>query len=477
MKRILAISLCILTLFLCACQPTPEVEPVPNKGDDVMGEKIHTTPVPKTPSPTSEADPDLTGEPDVTEVPFVIPHIDVPDHWTEEMTVSSNGTKVYIDADIGYIDTAHPVYLIRDAEKLDGPTAKKLLDLFGMGFKWRPVDSTREELLERLEKLMREDDPNTEFDDLPPSDDKKEEAIADILKRLQELDPDTVWEDIKTADDIPSGAAILTDGNREIHTDQTVNSFRIFRYGTDVRTVEQLMIITNQFDENRELGIQKPISELKIPVPEMAKDDAVKFAQRIVKDFGMEDHFELASVTVFQTEKKDSGEVLDVGWRVAFALKTNGGMPLDTFLYDLRGQWVGDYATGDEVVNFKPDKKYEHLHINIANGELIGITWANPQEIISVENPAVELLPFDTIKERIKKKLEYGLSWNDGALEDIHVDNIFLTYLKSEKAGEINEYYYTPMWCFTSYSDVNVPMQEGVTFINAIDGTFVQFQG
>ena len=220
-----------------------------------------------------------------------------------------------------------------------------------------------------------------------------------------------------------------------------------------------------------------PLNEL-IPTPAMEKEDAIKFAQTMLRELGMEDHYELSSVTVCQTEKNDTKEVLEVGWRVAFGLKTNGATPFDVSLYALNGQWVDDSINGDEeAMSFRPGTRYERLHFDIADGELIGITWQYPQEIISIENPAVELLPFDTIKERIKKKLEYGLSWSSGAINDIHVDRIFLTYLKSEMTNDITAYYYTPMWCFVSHADNNVPMQEGVTFINAIDGSFVQFNG
>ncbi|MBR6109525.1 MAG: hypothetical protein IKQ36_07280 [Clostridia bacterium] len=479
MKRILALSLCILSLFLCACQPTPEVEPVPNKGDDVMGEKIHTTPVPKTPDPNATDDPASTGDPDVTEVPFVIPHIDVPEHWTEVLTVPANGTKVYIDADIEYKDAAHPVYLIKDAKEFDRDITNKMLNLFGRGFKWRPIDTTREELLEKLEKLMKADESDVEMDDMYPdaAEKEKEEAIAEIMKKLQELDPDTVWEDIKSADDIPFGLGVLTDGKTDISTDRTWEYYSISRHGTNVKTAGQLELVTEMFDKNLEHGIHVPLNEL-IPTPAMEKEDAIKFAQTMLRELGMEDHYELSSVTVCQTEKNDTKEVLEVGWRVAFGLKTNGATPFDVSLYALNGQWVDDSINGDEeAMSFRPGTRYERLHFDIADGELIGITWQYPQEIISIENPAVELLPFDTIKERIKKKLEYGLSWSSGAINDIHVDRIFLTYLKSEMANDITAYYYTPMWCFVSHADNNVPMQEGVTFINAIDGSFVQFNG
>ncbi len=47
MKRILALTLCILTLFLCACQPTPDHDIIINQGEaDQAGMGKRNTPDP-----------------------------------------------------------------------------------------------------------------------------------------------------------------------------------------------------------------------------------------------------------------------------------------------------------------------------------------------------------------------------------------------------------------------------------------------
>ena len=40
MKRFFSILLGIIVFLICACQPTPEVEYVVNKGDDVVEQKL-----------------------------------------------------------------------------------------------------------------------------------------------------------------------------------------------------------------------------------------------------------------------------------------------------------------------------------------------------------------------------------------------------------------------------------------------------
>ncbi len=456
MKRIIALSLCILTLFLCACQPTPDEEPVPNKGDDVMGEKIHTTPIPKTPSPTSEA------EPGVTEAPFVIPHIDVPEHWYEEIQLKC-GTKVIIDADIEYTDAAHPVYIIKDAVRFDGAILKKLIDYFAKDPKWRQEGSTREELLERLEAVLRgnvyTDDNGNEIREPYENED---ELIAELMKQLQEVDPDTHWEEIKSADDIPHGASVISDGTREHHIYQEGTAFWIKSYGRDIISQSELMILQSG-DE--------------LPIPSMTEQEAVSLAEKVLEDVGLNEHL---SVNSSQVERRldEKGNVIGTGWRITCTLKVDNAVTLDEKTYSFDGQCINSALTGDENIGFRPNRKMESFTLTFEDGVLVMVTWNDPQEIVSVENPAVELLPFDKIKERIVDRIKYGLSYRDdeGYEDVVMINRIFLAYVKAEKANELYEYYFAPMWCFTDeLTDLSIPCRLGALFINAIDGTFVRF--
>ena len=466
MKRILALTLCILTLFLCACQPTPEEEPVPNKGDDVMGEKIHTTPVPKTPDPNATDDPASTGNPDVTEATFVIPSLEVPEHWNDEMVFEQHGTKVVIDADIGYENKAYPVYLIKDAEDFDNPIMRNLISLFAKDPKWRPDEPTREELLKMLEELLNGTlitDPETGEETLYIPDDAEEQK-TEIIKRLQELDPEVHWEDIKTADDIPQGVSVLTDGIRDYRMEQGNRSMILRAY--DFRTVL-----------NSELMLLQKSPEL--PVPSMKKEDAVKQAEEVLDEIGLSDHLAFSKVCVGARVNKTTGKKEGTGWIVSFTLRVEGVRLLDPMDYYYPGQWISSRDIGDETVDFRPSSNNEFFRMYFEDGELLEVDWSYPQEIISVENPAVELMPFDAIKERIKKRIKYGLSYREGydcTGEDLLINDVFLTYVKVGRTNYPNEFYYAPAWCFTNKPMwTDTPLLTDALFINAIDGTFIQF--
>ena len=101
--------------FLSACQPTPEVEPVPNKGDNIAGQKIEASAVPAadTSSPEGSA----------TQAPPVFP-----EHWYEDIR-SSTG-RMLVDADVVTTgQTTFPVYSIKRAV-IDQELLQPMLDYF-----------------------------------------------------------------------------------------------------------------------------------------------------------------------------------------------------------------------------------------------------------------------------------------------------------------------------------------------------------
>ena len=154
-------------------------------------------------------------------------------------------------------------------------------------------------------------------------------------------------------------------------------------------------------------------------------------------------------------------------------------------MIDLGGEFtMSPYLSPAETgeADFKPSMYYERLVLYFENEVLKTASWNYPQEIKGIANPAVELMDFEQIKESIRKRLEYGLSWCEGRDNG---DNVFcvseitLSYLPSGKKNDTREYYWSPMWAIESdmiYSLAPAPMQRYVFFINAVDGTFVQFK-
>ncbi len=106
MKRIISICLAVLCMLSFACQPTPEVEPVPNKGDFTLEQQIEEAR--KTPAPQSSAQ---TTESESTAATAPQPII-IPDRW--EDSIQAGGWNIPIDAEIiAEQKDSYPVYIVK----------------------------------------------------------------------------------------------------------------------------------------------------------------------------------------------------------------------------------------------------------------------------------------------------------------------------------------------------------------------------
>ena len=467
MKKFLTLLLCLVFLFAIGCQPTPDHEPVPNKGDDTLEEVIKTTPVPKTGAPDSNAD--NSDAPGVTDVPFEIPHLEVPEHWTEEAG-DFNGFHVTIDSDVNYSDVAHPVYLVKYEHTLDDNVVKELKKYFIDPTKWRPIGSSREELLATLKAVMRgrptdDIDPDTGETVYAPYEGQQED-IDRIMKKLQELGEDDGWEE--AMEDVPMAQGYFDDGERMVYFARADLSFNMSENEFYYPESEPYAIMENWFNE---YGNRERITEL--PEPAMKKERAIELANEILEKTGLDDHLSIVQVYKAQLGDTRNGDVLGLGWEVICMLDTNGAKIFSFDNYDFNGS-LAIGSLGVDEKSFRPPMKNEELKLYFEDDILKYASWHSPQSIVSVENPAVTLLPFDQIMQSFRDRLKYALSY--GSEDDPHdlvVDEIALTYLCSMKKDDIDHYYWTPMWGFSYKISNMAPTLPGVLFINALDGTFV----
>ena len=443
----------LAVLLLCACVPTPEVEPVPNKGDNIMEQVVHTTPIPD----------------ETSEQGFVVPDFSAPPHWTESMDIQ--GTRVEIDADIVYENTAHPVYRIKEETQFDGKTLKALMDLFVSPTKWRAVDSTRAELIADLQRAIRgmdtgETDPET-GEPIYASYDGQQEEINRIMAALQAISPEEEWTDIEN---LPLGEGIVSDEKRKAYyaSDGLLFTMRESR-DIQIRTA----LLMEQIQEFRN-------ETLSLPEPSMTKERAIELAEDCLKEVGLDERLSISYVTkaytVYNNPETGHYEYVGSGWQIGCMTKTEGAKMFHPTFYDYNG---GPINTSAEAVAFRPKRRSELLTLYFEDDIIKEITWVYPQTLLSVENPAVTLLPFTDIQTRIRDRLTYGLSWLEGRPlhQTIFVKEIALTYLPAERANDGYTYYWSPMWAVVYECDNMAPVLPFIFFINAIDGSFVSFSG
>ena len=449
LKQLFLFIFIVLIGSCLACQPTPTVEPIPNKADNKMEAAIHTTPIP--------AKNEKNG--------FAIPSLNVPDRWVENLTIGR--TNVIIDASIDYKDVAHPVFLIVDEKKINKDVMTSIVNEFVNPLMWREVGTTRDELLEELNRAILgeptgEYDPQTGEQIYVPYEGQKEE-IERINKQLQEVGTEIQWTNIQQ---IPQGEGVLSDGSISRYyylIDQhfAIREDRMIQFETDLRVKQQNYIGQQNTDDEG------------IPDPVMTRDEAIKKTEQMLSILHLNQRLDVAYTTKCRARKND--EVLGIGWQVTCMLSSEGAKLFSSQSYDYNGGPIAAKVDGNV---YHPSTTNETMNFYFIENDLKGLTWDYPETIISVENAAVELLPFDQIQMNIKKRFEYGLSWLNG--EDlgqtIYVKEIALSYLKTAKINDRSGYYWTPVWAVIYECDDMMPVKPFIFYINAIDGTFIIFE-
>ena len=134
------------------------------------------------------------------------------------------------------------------------------------------------------------------------------------------------------------------------------------------------------------------------------------------------------------------------------------------------------------LAGFRPPLFKESLELYYQDGELMYLCWGHPQTLLSVANPAVELLPFEQIEENIRKYFKYTYSRHSDEEETeichiVDVSEIGLSYLPSSKKDDIKAYYWAPVWAVVyTQPEFRVDTMPFIMYINAIDGTLVSFE-
>ena len=461
MKRATAIFLLLAVLFCAACQPTPGSEPVPNKGDDKMEDAIRTTPVP------TEAAPDSTDE------PFIVPHIEVPEHWEESFPVGNY--EIAIDADVCYEDCAHPVYLMTYEKNFDGALIKQLTEMIVKPERWTAYRLTREQILERLQNaLLGTPVGNIDENGVPEGgyvmDEEAQENIDFWMEQLKNASTEDEWESFDV-NDLPQGQCYIEGEDRKVYYQQNDYCFLIMDTPDKKTEFFSERLAWNMTWEHG--------THMEFPEPEMPREDAVELTNTLLADLGLDERLSISYVTK-GVSLYDRKETEGVGWFVYCGLNSRGAKMYPRFEFSPSGVPISLEEDG-MAGNYRPPIAWESLAFYYEDGRIRYVCWEYPQKLLSVANPAVELLPFEDIEESIRKYFKYIFSINDdgsGKLyHKINVTEVGLSYLPSAKKDDIKAYYWAPVWAVVyNYEEMSEDIAPTVMYINAIDGTFVWFK-
>lgn len=373
-----------------------------------------------------------------------------------------------------YEDTAHPVYLTEDV-RLDEAKVKKLISCMIDPVKWVSFENSREEIIKRIEVIMGgtvEFDPSTgEKIKVPGNISDEDKAEVEYLRqRLEEL-PEDNWVEFN---EMPTGEVYISDWTDSIYSNYSRDGlfFSAMADRSYMWLNEALAVQNSKFDNEIDT-----ITEL--PEPEMPRERTLELTHEILAELGINED-EFGPVNVEKAQKLDANnKPAGLGWLVTCRMQAPGAMHFDSFHYQMDGGPVGS-AILDNAAEYRPDMRQETLDLYFEDGKLCEADWDYPQRIVSIVNPAVELMPFGEIQQRILNIFRYSTAWtgkeNHTFNDEYVVSEVALTYWKTAKMDDVDRYWWSPVWAVAFRSNNASRALTFTFFINAIDGSVIAVQ-
>ena len=469
MKRFFLMFAYSFLLLNLACQPTPEVEFVVNKGDDVVGEKLAA-------SSQAEA---ATERQQQT----------FPDRWDEGPVAVNDRLTLTVQAEvIQKPDGLYPVYRTRQHEVtqeevvslveqlLPPPTSETI-----------PVDTKVEwtrsyqEWLDDLAEQQAWVAAGKPRDGVDRDEAMMSAAEIDrISKEYQRLiaeAPDEL-ETTSVSDysglKLNEGARVyaLSDGTRatvDAMADSSFVSVGVFKGCSGAGYI----YYQYTHDRERELGEVKPFLTVK-----MAREEAEEKLHKELDRLGFGDFTvsRAALANLCAMGRNDGTRPLSAGW--GFQLRRSyGGYPLSHVSFmDSRALIYGD----EENTAYNRPIPDEMLEVFIDENGLQALRYLNPKDVVAMESENVELLPFEQVKMRIRNALVAGIGASklDQAIP-CTIYRLLLTTC-TVRVKNSDDWYEMPCWVvFFTWNDGQATLRDNpqimqeALILNAVDGSIV----
>ena len=424
MKQITAYILLAAMLFLCGCQPTPDVEYVVNKGDNRAEEIINATALPTSaPIPTDSVE---------TQQPAVIdtssPWTDAagqavfPERWEDHIKTQYKEMIISADVITGGIES-YPVRLVRKNGYSDADIYKVAEYLFHDVTGWRRgTRPTRQDLMDAMEYAAASDMTEQEKDD-------QLEALRFELESTSDSNSEIT--PCESVYDIPSpeyGAAVFT---------ETGGGMMSLRNGS-------IYVITNlncavQYKSG--FGNDPDMPDF---TPEISLDEAKDAAREFFGYMGIEG-FDLYFSDEARCVNGWSTEVIDKGWKLSF-IRSFGYLPFSVSQYnaydgeafDFGGKWDSATELSEPIREEKID-----LYVSSRGIEMVSMT--NPYEVLATVNENVQLYDFDELTKRIMLLFTAAISKPFQSEGYYVIEQMILTVVPQPKKDS-SDYYMMPVW-------------------------------
>lgn len=478
-KIILTLLSCVFISLslLTACVPTPKDNVVVNKNDGRLENKINQK--------ASET------------IKYA-----APEEWQEEIKITdSKNISIEVDATVETVDTdAYPVVKTRPREITQEMADQYLDKLIGDNtfYKYRTF-ATKEELEKEILKIKKTiADPNSDFNE---AYEKGSSEYEDALKGL-EADIRFLEKQIEGAPDTVADQNASRIFAPQEFKDNPVLDYVVIEGYTKKNDVTDLEILIQKNNtppyfkqylqafsfQRSPIMDQYPLSD-NLKETDISYQEAKEFAENYMKNLGFEGYGLSLSCIADQIDGMKIANEPKENWiqcYVFYYTPMVKNVPLTYSKFSL---------LSDQTYNQTWEQEY--IKITVDDIGVTGFSWICPTEITDTINESVELLPFDYIKEIIKKNLIYNINYYDAdpAIKErkITINRIVLGYTKI-RIQNSEEYMLVPSWSLFGYEinkyDGQPPggfivdenneykqeaMGQSYLTINAIDGSIIDF--
>ena len=412
-------SLLLLCCFTTACQPTPKIEQVGNKGSSVMDESLKEDSI----SPRS---------------------LNIPEKYFYEHTSSNGKIKVTTDAGIVFTDNdALPVYSAKIAPFTEQQIEKVIHILFGEGavLSKNDIELSKAELMEKL--LL----PAQQLAEVQSGKEIYEETglltEQELMNRI-----DVIKEQIAKAPDKPEISSVSV--KDYLTSSEGLHAYSVLgngekasiwvTNGNDIYPIWLIFEMENrEYDEYADRGIDKMILAT---TPDEAIDQAEQFLDRIGVNYM--DFCAISSTSRLgenEYENNSEANLSKTAYAVTFT-RTVSGIPC---AYD------NNYCEGAYSKPFYA----ERIRIHIDDTGIVGVYWYGNTVIQDMVSQNVKLYPFNDMVSHAaaqlgQKSVEFFSTPFDNGIRKISykIDKIVLGYARVINKNSQDKYLLIPVWDF-----------------------------
>lgn len=425
--------LILLCCFLLGCQSTPDKKPVAFRGDILQK---------------------------VQEASSNYEKYEYESTWVENVKMENKCFSIDIDCSIEVPNTK--VFSVKLVTPLAFEKERiiELVNHFALDCNLYadPYEMSKEQLEKRLIQVSRGELIDGQYIITDEMQDYIDGLKKKIVQTPENLDRYYLSLDSIISDDFCVGAE-LQNGNNAVLTlenmsDDSYKSWFGFTTGNAVQTEELL----------RTQG-------LSIEGVSIEEKEAITCTEKVIADLEIK-NFYLASIQKGQMYSIDNTEIQAKGYYLRYMRKNGELETID----------IGDGA----VINSNAEPEYsapwaqEKIDFLVDENGIQMFYWSGLSKVSKTISENVRLMPFEELKDRIKKQLEYKYSWlNDNiSCININVNRIVLGATLINIKDHPDEGLLVPSW-FIIYDEKNSIQTDEFVYtdalvLNAIDGSIIE---